>query len=89
MEESLTMHRLGVPPQFRRKLGATNAIESAFSIVETVCRLPEREAMERWGIGLNDGAASGLLVAETQFRKVIGYPQIPTLIVSREDAISK
>jgi hypothetical protein len=38
MEETLTVHRLRVPTQLRRTLASTNVIESAFSIVETVCR---------------------------------------------------
>jgi putative transposase len=61
-------------------------IESAFSIVETVCRNVKRwragDQMERW-------VASGLLVAERQFRKVIGYRQIPMLLSSMADAVAK
>jgi putative transposase len=38
MEETLTVHKLRVPDQLRRTLCCTNVIESAFSIVETVCR---------------------------------------------------
>src|SRR5579883_1295485 len=72
MEETLTVHRLRVPQQLRRTLSSTNVIESAFSIVETVCR-----NIERW-------VASGLLVAERQFRKVIGYREIPTFLASMQ-----
>jgi putative transposase len=77
MEETLTVHRLRVPQQLRRTLSCTNVIESAFSIVETVCRNVKRwrdgDHIERW-------VASGLMVAERQFRKVIGYQQIPMLL---------
>jgi len=77
MEETLTVHRLAIPEQLRRTLRSTNVIESAFSIVETVCRNVKRwregDQIERW-------VASGLLVAEDQFRKVIGYHHIPTLL---------
>lgn len=77
MEETLTVHRLRVPEQLRRTLSSTNVIESAFSIVETVCRNVKRwrhgDHIERW-------IASGLLVAERQFRKVIGHRQIPMFI---------
>jgi putative transposase len=77
MEETLTVHRLRVPEQLRRTLSSTNVIESAFSIVETVCRNVKRwrhgDHIERW-------IASGLLVAERQFRKVIGHREIPMLI---------
>ena len=70
MEEPLTAHRLRIPEQLRRTLSSTNVIESAFSIVETVCRNVKRwrggDQIERW-------VAYGLLVAKDQFRKVIGY----------------
>jgi hypothetical protein len=79
MEETRTVHKLRVPDQLRRTLASTNVIESAFSIVETVCRNVKRwrtcDQIERW-IG------SGLLVAERQFRKVIGFRQIPLLLSS-------
>ncbi len=86
MEETLTVHRLGVPDQLRRTLACTNVIESAFSIVETVCRNVKRwrdgDQIERW-------VGSGLLVAERQFRKVIGYRQIPILLSTMANAVSK
>jgi len=43
MEETLTVHRLHVPMQLRKTLASTNVIESAFSIVEQVCK--ERETL--------------------------------------------
>ena len=46
MEETLTVHRLRVPAKLRRTLASTNVIESAFSIVETVCR-----NVKRWRAG--------------------------------------
>lgn len=86
LEETLTVHRLGVPEQLRRTLSSTNVIESAFSIVETVCRNVKRwrdgDQIERW-------VGSGLLVAERQFRRVIGYQHIPMLMSSMENAVSK
>jgi transposase-like protein len=86
MEETLTVHRLRVPDQLRRTLCCTNVIESAFSIVETVCRNVKRwrpgDQIERW-------VGSGLLVAERQFRKVIGHRQIPLLLSSMANAVSK
>lgn len=42
LDETLTVHRLRVPEQLRRTLRSTNVIESAFSIVETVCRNVKR-----------------------------------------------
>lgn len=86
MEETLTVHKLCVPDQLRRTLCCTNVIESAFSIVETVCRNVKRwrdgDHIERW-------VGSGLLVAERQFRKVIGHRQIPLLLSSMAAAVSK
>jgi hypothetical protein len=37
MEDTLAVHRLRVPPMLRTSLCSTNVIESAFSVVETVC----------------------------------------------------
>jgi putative transposase len=77
LDETLTVHKLHVPEQLRKSLASTNLIESAFSIVETVCRNVKRwhggDQRERW-------VGSGLLVAEKQFRRVRGYKQIPTLL---------
>jgi putative transposase len=77
MEETLTVHRLRVPMQLRKTLASTNVIESAFSIVDRVCRNVKRwhdgDQRERW-------VGSGLLVAQKQFRRITGYKQIPTLI---------
>jgi len=77
MEETLTVHRLRVPMQLRKTLASTNVIESAFSIVERVCRNVKRwhggDQRERW-------VGSGLLVAQNQFRRITGYKQISSLI---------
>ena len=81
LEETLTVHRLRIPPQLRKTLASTNVIESAFSIVERVCRNVKRwhdgDQRERW-------VGSGLLVAEKQFRRVQGYKQIPNLLRALE-----
>jgi len=81
LEETLTVHRLHVPPQLRKTLASTNVIESAFSIVERVCTNVKRwhsgDQRERW-------VGSGLLVAEKQFRRVQGHKQIPVLLKELE-----
>lgn len=86
MEETLTVHQLRMPHQLRKTLSSTNVIESAFSVVETACRNVKRwrdgDHIERW-------VASGLWVAERQFRKVIGYREIPMLLSSLANAASK
>jgi transposase-like protein len=38
MEQTLTVHRLGVPATLRRSLATTNVLESTFSMVESTCR---------------------------------------------------
>jgi len=77
LEETLTVHRLHVPPQLRKTLASTNVIESAFAIVERVCANVKRwhagDQRERW-------VGSGLLIAEKQFRRVQGHKQIPVLL---------
>jgi transposase-like protein len=77
LEETLTVHRLHIPPQLRKSLACTNIIESAFAIVERVCSNVKRwhggDQRERW-------VGSGLLVAERQFRRIQGHKQIPILV---------
>ena len=76
MEETLTLHRLGVGPLLRRSLATTNLIESCWSTVRSVAR-----NVKRWQGG-NHGArwtAAGLLEAENKFRKVRGYRELKEL----------
>ena len=81
MEETLTVHRLHLPMQLRKTMASTNVIESAFSIVEQVCKNVKRwhggDQRERW-------VGSGLMVAEKQFRRITGYKLIPALIKELE-----
>ena len=81
LDETLTVHRLHIPPRLRKTLASTNVIESAFSIVERVCANVKRwhagDQRERW-------VGSGLLVAEKQFRRVQGHKQIPILLKELE-----
>jgi putative transposase len=77
LDETLTVHRIGVPAELRRVLRTTNPIESAFSRVQTVCRNVKRwrdgNHRERW-IG------SALIFAEHKFRRVVGCPAMPKLV---------
>lgn len=81
LEETLTVHRLHVPMQLRKTLASTNVIESAFSTVEQVCKNVKRwhggDQRERW-------VGSGLLVAQKQFRRIVGHKQIPALLRALE-----
>ena len=76
MEETLTLHRLGVGPLLRRTLSTTNTIESCLSTVRHVTRNVKRwqggDHIARW-------TAAGLVEAEKKFRRVKGYRELPEL----------
>src|SRR5271169_4120602 len=76
LEETLTVHRLGVGTLLRQTLASSNPIESCLSTVERVAR-----NVKRWRAG--DHAlrwtATGLLEAEKKFRKVKGYRELELL----------
>ncbi len=76
MEETLTLHRLGVSPLLRRTLRSTNVIESCLSTVRHVAR-----NVKRWqgGDHITRWTAAGLLEAEKKFRKVKGYRELEVL----------
>ena len=84
MEETLTMQRLRIPAKLRANLASTNMIESAFSIVETVCRNVKRwyggDQYLRW-------IASALLWAESRWNRVQGYRELPILVKELELAV--
>src|SRR5215468_3188992 len=81
-EETLTVHKLRMPEMLRKSLSSTNIIESAFSIAEELCRRVKRwregDHRERW-------AGSALLLAESKFRRVKGYKEIPKLLSTLAD----
>ena len=76
LEETLTVHRLGVGWLLRRTLASTNPIESCLSTVERVARNVKRwrggDQPLRW-------TATGLLEAEKKFRRVKGYRELEVL----------
>ena len=76
MEETLTVHRLGVGELLRRRLATTNPIESCLSTVKRVARNVKRwhggDQPLRW-------TATGLLEAEKKFRKVKGFRELEAL----------
>jgi putative transposase len=86
LEETLAIHRLRVPPMLRSSFTSTNLIESAFSVVETVCRNVKRwqggDQHLRW-------VGSGLLYAESRWNRVHGYREIPVLVKELELAVLK
>ncbi len=81
MEETLTLTRLGIDGQLAKTLGSTNPIESMIEIVRNtqrnVKRWREGDMRKRW-------TAAGMLVAEQQFRRVIGYRDLARLVIAIE-----
>ena len=86
MEETLTVHKLRIPEQLRRTLASTNVIESAFSIVETVCR-----NVKRWRNGRSDRALGRLRAAggRTTVPQSDRLPPDSELLSSMANAVSK
>ena len=82
LEETVTVHRLGLTGALRKTLLTTNPVESAIEIVKHHARRVRRwngaTMVLRW-------AASGLVRAEQQFRRVKGHQQIPQLITALEN----
>jgi transposase-like protein len=81
IEETLTLTRLGVTGSLTRTLQSTNACESMLEIVRRTQR-----NMKRWSSGemALRWTAAGMLEAERQFRKIIGYRDLATLVVAIE-----
>jgi len=80
LEDTLTLHRLGVPPALRRSLRSTNLIENCFSTTkQKFCRNVKHwknaNMVLRWG-------GTMLRKAEKQFRRVKGYRTIPSLVAT-------
>jgi transposase-like protein len=79
LDETLTLHRLGLPVALRKSFETTNLIESAFSVAEEVGRRVKRwrggDMRLRW-------TAAGLLTAEGQFRRVRGCKLMPKLLAA-------
>jgi putative transposase len=81
MEETLTVTRLGVRGRLKRTLASTNPCES---MIETVRRISRN--VKRWQNGdmCLRWTAAGMLEAQTQFRKIIGYTDLAKLAVAVE-----
>ncbi len=81
MAETLTVQRLGITGSLKRTLASTNPIESMIECVRRTARNVKRwssgEMCLRW-------TAAGMLEAEGQFRKIIGYRQLAKLAVAIE-----
>ncbi len=88
LAETVTLQRLGVDEQLWRTLSSTNPIESMIGI----CRATSRN-VKRWQNGdmCLRWTAAGMLEAEAQFRKIIGYKHLAALAlaVERDVAIGR
>ena len=81
MEETLTVIRLGIKGRLKRTLESTNPAESMIDCVRTTQRNVKNWSSGEMGLRWT---AAGMLEAEKQFRKVIGYTQLPQLAVAIE-----
>ena len=81
MEETLTLMGLGVNGSLARTLSSTNPCESMIEVVRhtqrNVKRWQDGDMRKRW-------TAAGMLQAEQQFRRIIGYSDLAKLVTSIE-----
>ena len=81
LPETLTLTRLGIRGRLKQTLQSTNPIES---MIETVRRTSRN--VKRWQSGdmCLRWTAAGMLEAEQQFRRVIGYSDLAKLAIAVE-----
>ena len=81
MVETLTLMRLGISGQLAKTLCSTNPCESMIEIVRYTQRNVKHwqagDMRKRW-------TAAGMLVAEQQFRRIIGYKDLAKLVIAVE-----
>jgi len=81
LDDTLTLMRLGITGQLAKTLCSTNPCESMIEIVRSTQRNVKRwrdgDMRRRW-------TAAGMLVAEQQFRRIIGYRDLATLVIAIE-----
>jgi putative transposase len=81
MHDTLTLMRLGITGKLATTLCSTNPCESMIEIVRrtqrNVKRWQDGDMRKRW-------TAAGMLAAEQQFRRIIGYRDLATLVVAIE-----
>ena len=81
IEETLTLTRLQIRGQLKRTLESTNPCESMIEIVRRTQRNVKRWSSGEMGLRWT---AAGMLEAERQFRRIIGYRNLATLVVAIE-----
>jgi putative transposase len=86
LEETLTVTRLGVRQALKRTLASTNPCESMIE-----CMRRSHRNVKRWQSGemALRWTAAGMLEAEGQFRRVIGYQGLAKLAVAVERDVTR
>jgi transposase-like protein len=86
MAETLTVTRLGITGSLKRTLSSTNPCESMLEIVRRTSRNVKRwqsgDMCLRW-------TAAGMLEAERQFRRIIGYRDLAKLALAIERDLAR
>ena len=86
LEDTLTLMRLGITGQLAKTLWSTNPCESMIEIVRytqrNVKRWRDGDMRKRW-------TAAGMLVAEQQFRRIIGYRDLAKLVIAIERHVDR
>jgi transposase-like protein len=86
LEETLTLQRLGIRGSLKQTLASTNPCESMIECVRRTSR-----NVKRWQSG--DMAlrwtAAGMLEAERQFRRIIGYRDLAKLAIAIERDLAR
>ncbi len=86
LEETLTLTRLGIKGSLKRTLESTNPCESMIEIVRhtqrNVKRWRDGEMALRW-------TAAGMLEAERQFRRIVGYRDLAKLATAVEREVAQ
>jgi putative transposase len=86
IEETLTVTLLGVTGSLKRTLQSTNPCESMLEIVRRTQRNEKRWSSGEMGLRWT---AAGMLEAERQFRRIIGYRDLATLAVAIERDLNR
>jgi hypothetical protein len=77
----LTLMRLGITGKLAKTLASTNPVESIIEIVRhtqrNVKRWQDGDMRKRW-------TAAGMLQAEQQFRRIVGYSDLAKLVTAIE-----
>jgi len=79
IEETLTLTRLGIRGRLKQTLASTNPCESMIEAVRRTQRNVKRWSSGEMGLRWT---AAGMLEAERQFRRIIGYSDLAKLVIA-------